>query len=81
MNLSVVNEIKNINKVINDNIGNKDYLGRGLLSQNILAQLRNFVEDIIVLDYNKKYQKNLSNSYNDKKMAYQDLENRCKPRF
>ena len=51
MNLSVVNEIKNINKVINDNIGNKDYLGRGLLSQNILAQLRNFVEDIIVLDY------------------------------
>lgn len=57
MNLSVVNEIKNINKVINDNIGNKDYLGRGLLSQNILAQLRNFVEDIIVWIITKNIKK------------------------
>lgn len=81
MNQTIINEINNIDKVINDNIGNKDYLGRGLLSQNILAQLRNFVEDIIVLDYNKKYQKNLTNSFNDKKTAYKDLNIRCKPRF
>ena len=81
MNENVVNEINNIDKVIKDNLVNKDYLGRGLLSQNILAQLRNLVEDVIVLDYNNKYQKNLTNSYIDKRTAYKDLENRCKPRF
>ena len=52
MNQSVVNEINNINVVIDDNISEKDYLNRGLLSQNILAQLRNLVEDVIVLWYN-----------------------------
>ena len=46
MNQSVVNEINNINMVIDDNISEKDYLNRGLLSQNILAQLRNLVEDV-----------------------------------
>lgn len=81
MNQSVVNEINNIDEIINDNIGEKDYLNRGLLSQNILAQLRNLVEDIIVLDYNKKYQKNLSKSFKDKKTAYKDLEITCRPRF
>lgn len=81
MNQSVVNEINNINQVINDNINEKDYLGRGLLSQNILAQLRNLVEDIIVLQYNKKYKMNLSTSFADKKLAYKDLEAKCKPRF
>lgn len=81
MNQSVVDEINNINKVINENIGHKDYLNRGLLSQNILAQLRNLVEDVIVLDYNKKYNDNLSHIYSDKKKAYDDLAKRCKPRF
>lgn len=47
MNKSVVDEIKNIDLIINDNILEKAYLGRGLLSQNILAQLRNFVENFI----------------------------------
>ena len=63
MNENVVNEINNIDKVIKDNLVNKDYLGRGLLSQNILAQLRNLVEDVIVLDYNNKYQKNLNHPF------------------
>ena len=70
MNQSVINEIKNINEVIDDNISEKDYLGRGLLSQNILSQLRNLVEDFIVLHYNKKYKKNLGVSFQDKKTAY-----------
>ena len=81
MNQSVINEIKNINEVIDDNISEKDYLGRGLLSQNILSQLRNLVEDFIVLHYNKKYKKNLGVSFQDKKTAYKDLESKCKPRF
>lgn len=81
MNQSVVTEIKNANVTIDDNISNKDYLGRGLLSQNILSQLRNLVEDVIVLQYNKKYNKNLGISFEDKKLAYKDLEMRSKPRF
>lgn len=81
MNQSVIAEINNANTTIDDNISNKDYLGRGLLSQNILAQLRNLVEDVIVLEYNKKYRKNLSISFEDKKLAYKDLETRNKPRF
>ena len=48
MNQAVINEIKNIDVVINENINEKDYLSRGLLSQNILSQLRNLVEDFIV---------------------------------
>ena len=81
MNQSVINEINNINEVIDGNIGEKDYLGRGLLSQNILAQLRNLVEDVIILDYNNKYNTDLSNSYENKKIAYEDLQRRCIPRF
>lgn len=81
MNQSVINEIKNIDVVINGNISEKDYLGRGLLSQNILSQLRNLVEDFIVLNYNKINKSNLSVSFQDKKIAYKDLEIKCKPRF
>ena len=81
MNKSVVDEIKNIDLIINDNILEKDYLGRGLLSQNILAQLRNLVEDFIVLDYNKKYNEDFDNQFQNKKKAYKDLYSRCKPKF
>lgn len=81
MNQSVVNEINNINMVIDDNISEKDYLNRGLLSQNILAQLRNLVEDVIVLWYNKNNTTNLGTHFEDKKTAYKNLETRCNPRF
>ena len=81
MNNSVIVEINNINIVINDNMNEKDYLGRGLLSQNILAQLRNLVEDVIVLYYNKKYKANLGVSFQDKKIAYKELESKSNPRF
>ena len=81
MNQAVINEIKNIDVVINENINEKDYLSRGLLSQNILSQLRNLVEDFIVLNYNKINKSNLSISFQDKRMAYIDLEIKCKPRF
>lgn len=81
MNQSVVSEIKNTNNTIDDNISNKDYLGRGLLSQNILAQLRNLVEDVIVLQYNKKNKKDLGVSFEDKRTAYKDLHMKNSPRF
>lgn len=81
MNESVIKEINNINMVIDDNISEKDYLNRGLLSQNILAQLRNLVEDVIVLWYNKNNNTNLGTRFEDKKIAYKSLEARCNPRF
>lgn len=81
MNQSVVNEINNINVVIDDNISEKDYLNRGLLSQNILAQLRNLVEDVIVLWYNKNNNTDLDTHFENKKIAYKSLETKCNPRF
>lgn len=81
MNQSVVNEINNINMVIDDNISEKDYLNRGLLSQNILAQLRNLVEDVIVLWYNKNNNTDLDTHFKNKKIAYKSLEAKCNPRF
>ena len=81
MNQSVVNEINNINVVIDDNISEKDYLNRGLLSQNILAQLRNLVEDVIVLWYNKNNNTDLDTHFDNKRIAYKNLETKCNPRF
>lgn len=47
----VDNEILNINKVISNNIDRFDDSERGLLSQNILSQLRNFVDHISLKAY------------------------------
>ena len=48
MNMLMVDEaIFDTNKVICRNISIFDASERGLLSQNILSQLRNFVEDIV----------------------------------
>lgn len=41
--------IKSINKVICDNISKADILERGLLSQKILAQLKNLVEHVSLM--------------------------------
>ena len=56
-------------------------MNRGLLSQNILAQLRNLVEDFCVLVYNKKNNSNLGVNFDDKKTAYKRLNETCKPKF
>lgn len=54
----IMNEIEshilNINKVICKNIDRFDATERGLLSQNILSQLRNFIEHISLKIYSKK---------------------------
>lgn len=81
MNQEVLMEIKNTNKVICDNIEYGSDMNRGLLSQNILAQLRNLVEDFCVLVYNKKNNSNLGVNFDDKKTAYKRLNETCKPKF
>lgn len=45
------NEILKVDKVICDNIAKKEALGDELLSQNIISQLRNFVEAIAIKIY------------------------------
>ena len=44
-------EIMKVDNVICDNISKKDALGEQLLSQNIIAQLRNFVEAVALKIY------------------------------
>ena len=44
--LKIDEQIRAISKVICANIDTQAVLGRGLTSQNIIAQLRNFVEHI-----------------------------------
>ena len=83
LNEDVLNEVEDINNVIEGNILNiyKDNSERGLQSQNILSQMRNLVEDIIILWYNKKTKSNLANSYEDKRKAYEELKQINNPKF
>lgn len=81
MNEAVLKEIENIDQIIKDNLINKEALGRGLLSENIISQLRNLVEDVIVLNHNKQNNTNLTVKFEDKKYAYKELRKKCKPKF
>ncbi|MDD3049218.1 MAG: hypothetical protein PHQ89_04505 [Bacilli bacterium] len=81
MNEKIYLEIMNINKVICDNIDKGEVLDRGLLSQNILSQIRNLIEDVIVLVYNNKHGKDLDENFINKRTAYTDLYSKPNPRF
>jgi hypothetical protein len=62
--ISPERELIYISNVIEKNIeANKVLKDRGLLSQNILSQLRNFVEDTAILINNKKNNLNLDTHY------------------
>ena len=67
-------------QVICDNIDSFDITNRGLLSQNILSQLRNFVEYIAMKAYAGKSDIN-PNDYDLRKKALQDLQSRGNLRF
>ena len=78
--LQVDQAILDTNKVICKNIAVFDTSERGLLSQNILAQLRNFVEYIV----QKVYSKGIGtdpNDYQDKKAAWGYVKTRGDLRF
>jgi DNA replication protein DnaC len=57
------NEILNIDKAICSNISRFDASERGLLSQNVLSQLRNFVEHISLKAYSGR--KDIENTYDN----------------
>ena len=62
--ISPERELIYISNVIEKNIeANKVLKDRGLLSQNILSQLRNFVEDTAILINNKKNNLDLDTHY------------------
>lgn len=66
--------IFDIDKNISKNISVFDDSERGLLSQNILGQLRNLVEHIFLLIYNDRKQKNLEPIYENLKIAEKSIK-------
>lgn len=81
MNMLMVDEaIFDTNKVICRNISVFDASERGLLSQNILAQLRNFVEYIVQKIYSNGADTD-PNDYKDKKAAWEYVKTKGQLRF
>lgn len=78
--LKIDKAIFDTDQVICDNIDSFDITNRGLLSQNILSQLRNFVEYIAMKAYAGKGDIN-PNDYDLRKKALQDLQSRGNLRF
>lgn len=72
-------EILNINKVICRNIDRFDTTDRGLLSQNILSQLRNFVEHISLIAYSNG--QSIENSYENIEKANAFVKSRGNLKF
>jgi len=72
-------EILNIDKVISANIDRFDTSERGLLSQNILSQLRNFVDHTSLKAYSNS--KDIDNSYDNIKKAEAYVKTRGDLRF
>jgi len=75
----VDNEILNIDKVISANIDRFDKSERGLLSQNILSQLRNLVDHISLKAYSGG--KDVDNTYENIKQAVSFVKTRGDLRF
>jgi hypothetical protein len=72
-------EIMNIDKVICRNINKFNVSDRGLLSQNILSQLRNFVEHISLKAYSNG--QNIENTYENIKRANAYIKTRADLKF
>jgi energy-coupling factor transporter ATP-binding protein EcfA2 len=72
-------EILNINKVICKNIDRFDDSERGLLSQNIISQLRNFIDHIFLKVYSKG--QDIENTYDNIVKANEYLKERADLRF
>lgn len=78
--LRIDKAILDTNAVICDNIPQLSFADRGLLSQNILGQLRNFVEYIAIKAYSNGKDVN-PNDYNLNVAALKDMQRRGELRF
>lgn len=80
--ISVEKEIKYISNVIEKNICYyKRILDKGFLSENILSQLRNLVEDVAILVNNKSNNKNLDTNYENISPSIEFLKGKPKYKF
>jgi len=80
--ISVEKEIKYISNVIEKNIHYyKRILDKGFLSENILSQLRNLVEDVAILVNNKSNNKNLDTNYDNISPSIEFLKGKLKYKF
>lgn len=77
----IASQIFDIDKTICKNIDKFDVKERGLLSQNILSQLRNFVEHIALIISEDAQQKELNNSYENIKNALEYIKARGDLKF
>ena len=78
--LGIDKAILDTNGVICDNISQLSFADRGLLSQNILGQIRNFVEYIAIKAYSNGQDVN-PNDYNLNVAALKDMQRRGDLRF
>ena len=80
--ISVEKEINYISNVIEKNINYyKTLLDKGFLSENILSQLRNLVEDMAILINNKSNNKNLDINYENISPSLEFLKGKPKYKF
>ena len=78
--LRIDKAILDTNAVICDNISQLSFVDRGLLSQNILGQIRNFVEYIAIKAYSNGQDVD-PNDYNMNVAALKDMQRRGDLRF
>ena len=78
--LKIDKSILDTNRAICDNISQLSFVDRGLLSQNILSQLRNFVEYISIKAYSNGKDVN-PNDYDLNVAALKDMQRRGSLRF
>ena len=82
MSETIDQEIFTTNQVICENISTFNSFDRGLLSQNILSQLRNFVEYIAIKEYsNNQHTVVNPNDYDSRQIALKDMQKRGNLRF
>ena len=80
--ISAEKEIQYISRVIEKNITYYNNLqDKGFLSENILSQLRNLVEDVVILINNKENNLSLDTHYNNVAPSIEFIEKEAKYKF
>ena len=80
--ISAEKEIKYISNVIEKNIKYYEIIkDKGFLSENILSQLRNLIEDVAILINNKENNKELDTQYNNIAPSLDFIKGKSKYKF
>lgn len=79
--IEIDKKINDVNKLVEKNISKFDDSERGLLSQNILSNLRNLIELIFLKIYNQKQNQSLNPQYENYRIAEKYVKQIGKLRF